>query len=369
MPLKQLFCATTITFELTFVRPVELQLQNMTNNTNHPSVAVYGASGHTGRFVVAELRRRNLHVVAIVRHPNKSDLFNGVETYIATIDDPNALDRALARSNIVINCAGPFLDTAAALIESALRVRVHYLDITAEQQSAYETLANYDQEAREAGVMLIPALGFFGGLAELMTRLAMIGFNYADNVRIGVALDSWHPTEGTRATGKRNNIPRVVVANRQLTPVDVLATDFEWDFPEPFRRQQMTQVPLSEIVLIWRDRRIANAQSYMNALPLAELNNPLTPSPIGIDYRGRSLQQFAIEVLVQSGNKTCRVCASGQDIYAISAAIVVEATQHVLSRPHNVDGGAYTIGELFEAQEFLNALVEHYPGFEINHNI
>jgi short subunit dehydrogenase-like uncharacterized protein len=83
------------------------------------SVAVYGATGHTGRFVIAELLRRGLEPVAVARDGAKlagSDLgARGVATRAASIDDAGALDHAFADVAAVINCAGPFLDTAAAV--------------------------------------------------------------------------------------------------------------------------------------------------------------------------------------------------------------------------------------------------------------
>jgi uncharacterized protein YbjT (DUF2867 family) len=37
--------------------------------TAKPVVAVFGATGHTGRFVIAELLRREMKAIAIARDP------------------------------------------------------------------------------------------------------------------------------------------------------------------------------------------------------------------------------------------------------------------------------------------------------------
>ena len=108
-------------------------------------VAVYGAYGHSGRFVVAELLRRGWTPVASGRDAGKlaalAAAFPGVEAHAASIDDPAALDRALAGTRAVIHCAGPFLDTGKALLDAALRVRIHYLDLAAEQRATDATFA------------------------------------------------------------------------------------------------------------------------------------------------------------------------------------------------------------------------------------
>ena len=130
-------------------------------------VAVYGAGGHTGRFVVDELRRRGLAVVAVGR--DARTLPAGVPGRAAAIDDDWALREALAGCGVVINCAGPFLDTAEAVVQATIDVGASYLDVTAEQASAMAVFERFDAPARDAGVAVIPAAGFYGGLVDQST--------------------------------------------------------------------------------------------------------------------------------------------------------------------------------------------------------
>ena len=76
------------------------------------NVAVFGASGHTGRFVVTELRERG-HVPLLVGRDRDKLLAStrarpGLAARQASVDDPASLDRALHGAAAVINCAGPF---------------------------------------------------------------------------------------------------------------------------------------------------------------------------------------------------------------------------------------------------------------------
>src|SRR5262250_550272 len=182
-------------------------------------IAVYGATGHTGRFVLAELSRRGWPVVAVGRDPASLErLPGGGVRRAAPLDDPAALDAALQGCCAVINCAGPFLDTASAVIEAALRARIHYLDVTAEQPSAQATLERFAKPARDAGVAVLPAGAFFGGLGDLLASAALGDWPEADEITVAIALDSWHPTEGTRITGKRNTATRQVIRDGRLAP-------------------------------------------------------------------------------------------------------------------------------------------------------
>ena len=123
------------------------------NPQQHRPIAVYGATGHTGQFVVQEAQRRGLPVVAVGRSAARLDevFAPGVTRRIADLADPTSLEQAFAGCAVVINCAGPFLDTAAPVAQAALRAGCHYIDVTAEQASAQASLADFDAPARAAG--------------------------------------------------------------------------------------------------------------------------------------------------------------------------------------------------------------------------
>src|SRR5262245_43025176 len=165
-------------------------------------VTVFGAAGHTGQFVVAELRRRGLTPVLAGRDRARLEAAAEPESdlRVASVNGPAALDRTLAGAAAVINCAGPFGATAGPIIEAALRNRIHYLDVTAEQAVAAAAFADYRQRAHDAGIVIAPALGFYGGVGDLVATAAMAGWPDADEIRIGIALSYWHPTGGTRRT-------------------------------------------------------------------------------------------------------------------------------------------------------------------------
>lgn len=329
---------------------------------NSQAVAVYGATGHTGRFVVRELESRGCRAVPIGRAPSPASDAEHRQTRgdwrFAACDDPDALDEALSGVAAVINCAGPFLDTAPAVIEAALRAGIHYLDITAEQRSARQSLATYDEHARERGVVVLPALAFFGGLADLLAAEATRGARSVQRIDIGMALDYWHPTEGTRRTGERNTARRLVIADGRLVAVPRQPQLLEWTFPAPFGVQEVLAVPLSEIITIRRHIPASSVCSYLNSAPLHDLKDPRTPPPAASDSSGRSSQRFVMDVQALCDGVRTRIAAAGCDIYAVTAPIVVEACLRVLRDPP-ARGGTYAPAQLFDAGDFLAALQQH----------
>jgi short subunit dehydrogenase-like uncharacterized protein len=332
-------------------------------------IAVFGASGHTGRFIVAELLRRGFAPLAIGRDSVKMEESGFQESNIqirtASLDDPASLDRSLAGAAAVINCAGPFLDTADAVAAAALRAGIHYLDVTAEQSSAQATFDRFGEAAMEAGVVVLPAMGFYGGFADLLATAAMGNWDSADEIRLGIALDSWRPTQGTRITGQRNTAPRLVIEDGKFIPLAQPALQMIWDFPEPFGRQDVTEVPFSEVPVIGRHIRVAHLRTYLNNAPLRDLRDSTTPPPTAIDEAGRSAQTFLVDVVVRNGSRTRRAIAQGRDIYAFTAPLVVAAVERILDG-RAPGSGALAPGEMFDSMEFLRALAPEHLTLELS---
>lgn len=326
-------------------------------------VAVYGAYGHTGRFVVDALCRRGYTPVLCGRDRGKLEAlgltYPRLDVRVASVEDATSLDHALEGTAAVIHCAGPFLDTAAPVLEAALRARIHYLDVAPEQRAVLDVFERYADAAEHVRVTVLPGMAFYGGLADLLATSALAGEAVADAIDIGVALDSWHPTAGTRSTGQRNHYPRLVVSDGRLQTLPDPPRTREWIFPPPFGIQDMVALPLSEIVTISRHVRVRELHSYMNLRPLQDLRDPHTPPPAPIDASGRSAQRFVMEAVVRTNDRTRRASASGCDIYAVTAPLAVEAVARILDGRCGVVG-VTVAGAAFDAQDFLAALAPEH---------
>lgn len=320
-----------------------------------PFIAVYGATGHTGQFVVQEAQRRGLQVVAVGRNAARLEqLFPSAIARAAALDDPAGLEQAFAGCAVVINCAGPFLDTAAPVARAALRAGCHYIDVTAEQASAQASLADFDAPARAANRVVLPAAGFYGGLADLLAS-ALARAGQIDEITVAVALDRWWPTAGTRKTGERNNVPRVVVKGGRLAPLLPSADVPDWAFAPPLGRQRMMELPFSEVVMLAHHLQADTIRSLINRSAIDDIRDASTPAPAAVDAAGRSAQRFELVVQVAQGGLTRSAGVRGQDIYAVTAPIVVEAARRLLA-PSYRRGGALALAEAFDPVDLLRAL-------------
>ena len=330
-------------------------------------VTVFGAYGHTGRFVVSELIKRGFTPILSGRDAAKlkeaGNAHPGSEVRVASVDDPASLDRALSGAVAVINCAGPFIDTAGPVIDAALRASIHYLDVAAEQAAVLAVFERFASAARDAGVVVIPAMAFYGGLGDLLATAAMGEWDKADEICIAVALDSWKPTLGTRLTGQRNPGRRFIFSNNRLERADPPPAR-KWSFPAPFGEQDVVGLSLSETITISRHLQTPEIRAYINLAPVMDIRDPNTPPPTAADESGRSSQIFVMEATARRGDAERRAIVRGMDIYAISAPIVVEATHRVVNGLAKRTG-VVAAGEVFAAQDFLKSLSLSHLSFEM----
>ncbi len=138
---------------------------------------LYGAYGYTGRLLAAEAIRRGhrpilagrdvekLHALrdSLREEPGFSSEAGSVPSgalplRVFPLDDSQALRDGLVGVSAVLNAAGPFVETGAPMMEGCLAAGAHYLDIGGEVPSLERAFA-LDAEARERGVIFMPAVG------------------------------------------------------------------------------------------------------------------------------------------------------------------------------------------------------------------
>ena len=181
----------------------------------------------------------------------------------------------------------------------------------------------------------------------------MGGWDQADAVDIGIALDRWHPTLGTRKTVARNTGRHLVFTDHRLQPSPSEPPRRRWQFADAFGELDMVGLSLADAVTISSHLNVDAIRAFINEAPIRDLRNPATPVPEVIDDRGRSAQRFTMEVVVTRGDERRNASASGQDIYATTAPLVAEAVNRLGS---GVEGGVHALGALFDPDDFLRSM-------------
>ena len=123
---------------------------------------IYGANGYTGELITRYAVERGMkpmlagrNAIAVESLAKKHHL----DYRIFSLDEGYRINSALQNVDAVLHCAGPFSLTSRPMVEACLRNKKHYTDITGEI-AVFESMARLDKQAQEAGIMIMPGVGF-----------------------------------------------------------------------------------------------------------------------------------------------------------------------------------------------------------------
>ena len=257
---------------------------------------VYGAYGFTGELVVSEILDRELDVVVGGRNGTKTRTL-GIERDVESrVFTPEETADNLDGVDVLLNCAGPFVRTYEPLVEACLATGTSYLDIAGELD-VFEAIAERDREAEEAGIFLLPGMGFEVVVTDCLARHLHDRLPGATDLQLGVDADV-SVSGGTVATliehaGKRGYVRRDGV----IQSVPVAARSRQINFGSGPRHA--VTLPLADVSTAYYTTGIENIETYV-ALPervaqAVRLTSPLAPlvepAPVkhGLQKLGRTL--------------------------------------------------------------------------------
>lgn len=126
------------------------------------SFLIYGANGYTGELITRYAVERGMRPILAGRNAIQIEALakkHHLEYRVFSLDETDRLDAVLQDVAMVLHCAGPFSLTSRPMVEACLRNKKHYTDITGEI-AVFEACAAMGKKAEDAGVMLMPGVGF-----------------------------------------------------------------------------------------------------------------------------------------------------------------------------------------------------------------
>jgi short subunit dehydrogenase-like uncharacterized protein len=226
-----------------------------------PVGLLYGATGYTGRLIVAECIRRGVRPILAGRSEAVTALAgtHGLESRVAGLDDAPALRRALDGVAAVLHCAGPFSRTSRPMADACLATGVHYLDITGEI-GVFEALAARSAEAHAAGVMLLPGTGFDVVPSDCLA--AHLKARLPGATRLTLAFESSGGLSRGTATTMVENISRGGAIRRggRITPVPTAWKTMRVDLGGG--PVDVTTIPWGDVATAWYSTGIPDIEVY-----------------------------------------------------------------------------------------------------------
>lgn len=310
---------------------------------------VYGSYGYTGRLVAREaVSRGGAPVLAGRRRDRVREQADelGLEWRAFDLE---AADEHVGEFDAVCNCAGPFVDTAAPMVEACLEGGTDYLDVGGEVD-VLAALASLDGAATEAGVTLLPGVGFDVTPSDCLAASLHEAFPSADELAVGIT--GWGSlTAGTLRTGLRNvGDGGVIRRNGKLLRAPTAADTRSFDFgPGP---TTTVAVPLGDVVTAYHSTGIGTIATYIDLpRPLIRamaVGRPLEPvlatRPIrrglerlvdavaeGPDEAERETGRPTIQAEVRVDDRIERARVRTPNTYVLTADAAVSAAERVVA--------------------------------------
>jgi len=333
---------------------------------------IYGANGYTGELVAREAVRKGQAPILGGRNAEAVGRLArelGLPSRVFSLDDPQGTAAELYGFQAVLHCAGPFVHTSVPIVNACLATGAHYLDITGEI-GVFESILSRGEEARQAGVALLPGVGFDVVPSDcLAARLATA---LPDATELALAFDNagGSISRGTLKT-MIESLPAAgaIRRNGEIVPVPLAFDVREIDFgPQLGKRWAMT-IPWGDVATAYHSTGIPNIRVY-SGTPPAQIRRLKRLAPLLPLAGWGPLKRFALRWAEKRDpgpseqvRETARVHlwgearnAAGQTVtatletpegYRFTAASAVASVERVLQG--TVPAGAWTASRAFGA--------------------
>lgn len=324
---------------------------------------LYGSTGYTGELTARTAVDLGMRPVLAGRNREKVSRLAaelGLEWLAFGLDDGagGGLRSALRDVPVVLHCAGPFSRTYPPMVEACLQTGTHYLDITGEMVEL-EALPQRDEEAKAAGVMLLPSVGYDVVPSDCLALHTARRLPSATHLAIAFTQEGGFSRGTMKSTMDTAGRAGMVRRDGKLTPVSSGFKSRTFDFGQgPI---ECTTIPWGDVATAYYSTGIPNIEAYMALAPLqkpliksADALKPFTASPLG-----QRLLMGLVGLLPEGPSPAAR--AKG---YALLLAEVTDdAGNRVVSRmrtPH-----AYTLTALTALEVVRRVLAgDVHPGFQ-----
>lgn len=152
-------------------------------------VLILGGSGRIGRSVAADLiAHTDAEILLAGRNvavgERERDLLGERTQFLALdLDNQDGLNSAIAQSDLVIHCAGPFHYRDARVLKTCIDKGVNYIDVS-DHPSFTRKAMEYSAAAEAAAVTAIVNTGIFPGISNSMVRQDVEQLDTAEKIHL-----------------------------------------------------------------------------------------------------------------------------------------------------------------------------------------
>ncbi|WP_338747045.1 saccharopine dehydrogenase NADP-binding domain-containing protein [Pseudomonas putida] len=292
------------------------------------TLMIYGATGFTGRMAARHAKAAGVELILAGRSTDRlAPLAAELGLPFRVFSADHVAEDALAGISVLLNFAGPFAHTAERLMRACIQSSVDYLDITAEI-NVYRLAESLDLEAAQAGVMLLPGVGW--DVVPTDCLALHVAARVAQPRSLNVALQ----VAGPMSRGSASSVSEIIGAG-VLARVDgqLVATPDQPPREFDFGAGPKLCVPLSfgDLVTGWRSTGIRNIAMYVHISDAAFPEGDLSELPEGPSEDQRLAHRaFAVAEVVGADGSMARSVIETVNGYTYTPLAAIEAARRVM---------------------------------------
>lgn len=222
---------------------------------------LYGSYGYTGRLIAELAVQHGFRPLLAGRDEKQlsaqAHKYN-LDYRAFDLAETSKLESALREVDAVLHCAGPFVHTFRQMAEACLRTRRHYVDISGEI-AGFEAVAALNQQAKDAGIMLLPGGGFDVVPSDCLAAHLKNRLPSATQLRLYIRGVGAGVSRGTAKSGVEN-MQRGGMIRREGRLVQIPPGAF-------VRRQDFGRGPVQAVSIGWGD---VSTAYYSTGIPNIE---------------------------------------------------------------------------------------------------
>ena len=228
---------------------------------SEPSFLIYGANGFTGALIAERARNRGLRPILAGRNREAIDALGarlGLPVRVFDLTSPETVAEGIRDARLILHCAGPYSKTSRPMVDACLGAGAHYLDITGESAVLEAVLAR-DAEARAAGAVLLPAVGFDVVPTDCMAARLHAQLPDATSLELGFS-GGMRPSPGTAKTAVEGlHVGALVRRDGRIVALPAPRTR---DLPFPGGSRFGMSIPWGDLVTAFHSTGIPNITVY-----------------------------------------------------------------------------------------------------------
>lgn len=229
---------------------------------------LYGATGYTGRLLLEAAIQRGHRPLIAGRSADK--LMALAERYDVgyRVFDVHQADEPIraAGVDLVLNAAGPFVQTAVPIMEACLKAGAHYLDITGEIP-VFEAGFARTAAAQERGVVIMSGVGFDIVPSDCLARYVADQLPGATHLEIAIVMMGDSVSEIPASAGTlKSMLEMAPMGGRVRRGGALLPFDLGGDiqrFPFSGGEQVAAAIPWGDVSTAYHSTGIPNITTYM----------------------------------------------------------------------------------------------------------